>query len=61
MTWYVIERTKLGAYLLAATRIRNLVQAFALRALMVTLTYGFGVALAAFCRRAGGAVIHVTR
>ena len=48
-TWYVIERTKLGAYLRAATENATLVQAFGVNVpRMVTLTYGFGVALAAF-------------
>jgi branched-chain amino acid transport system permease protein len=47
-TWYVIERTKLGAYLRAATENPALVQAFGINVpRMVTLTYGFGVALAA--------------
>ncbi|MFI4902221.1 MAG: branched-chain amino acid ABC transporter permease [Burkholderiales bacterium] len=47
-TWYVIERTKLGAYLRAATENATLVQAFGVNVpRMVTLTYGFGVALAA--------------
>jgi branched-chain amino acid transport system permease protein len=46
-TWYVIERTKLGAYLRAATENPALVQAFGINVpRMVTLTYGFGVALA---------------
>jgi branched-chain amino acid transport system permease protein len=44
----VIERTKLGAYLRAATENPSLVQAFGINVpRMVTLTYGFGVALAA--------------
>jgi branched-chain amino acid transport system permease protein len=44
----VIERTKLGAYLRAATENPSLVQAFGVNVpRMVTLTYGFGVALAA--------------
>jgi branched-chain amino acid transport system permease protein len=48
-TWYVIERTKLGAYLRAATERPQLVQAFGVNVpRMITLTYGFGVALAAF-------------
>jgi len=48
-TWYVIERTKLGAYLRAGTENPALVQAFGVNVpRMVTLTYGFGVALAAF-------------
>jgi branched-chain amino acid transport system permease protein len=47
-TWYVIERTKLGAYLRAATENPALVQAFGVNVpRMITLTYGFGVALAA--------------
>jgi len=48
-TWIVIERTKLGAYLRAATENPALVQAFGINVpLLITLTYGFGVALAAF-------------
>ena len=48
-TWYVIERTKLGSYLRAATENRALVQAFGINVpRMIMLTYGFGVALAAF-------------
>jgi branched-chain amino acid transport system permease protein len=48
-TWYVIERTKLGSYLRAGTENPRLVQAFGVNVpLMITLTYGFGVALAAF-------------
>jgi branched-chain amino acid transport system permease protein len=47
-TWFLIERTKLGAYLRAATENPVLVQAFGINVpLLVTLTYGFGVALAA--------------
>jgi branched-chain amino acid transport system permease protein len=47
-TWFVIERTKLGAYLRAATENPQLVQAFGINVpRMITLTYGFGVALAA--------------
>ena len=47
-TWYVIERTKLGAYLRAATENPTLVRAFGINVpRMITLTYGFGVALAA--------------
>jgi branched-chain amino acid transport system permease protein len=48
-TWFVIERTKLGAYLRAGTENAQLTQAFGVNVpLMVTLTYGFGVALAGF-------------
>jgi branched-chain amino acid transport system permease protein len=47
-TWYLIERTRLGAYLRAATENPALVQAFGINVpRMVTLTYGFGVGLAA--------------
>jgi branched-chain amino acid transport system permease protein len=47
-TWFVIERTKLGSYLRAATENPQLVQAFGINVpRMITLTYGFGVALAA--------------
>src|SRR5712672_3547716 len=46
-TWFVIERTRLGSYLRAATENAALVQAFGINVpRMVTLTYGFGVALA---------------
>ena len=48
-TWFVIERTRLGGYLRAATENPQLVQAFGINVpRMITLTYGFGVALAAF-------------
>ena len=47
-TWFVIERTKLGAYLRAATENPALVQAFGVNVpRMITLTYGAGVGLAA--------------
>ncbi|TCT03958.1 branched-chain amino acid ABC transporter permease [Aquabacter spiritensis] len=47
-TWFVIERTKLGSYLRAATEKPDLVQAFGIDVpRMITLTYGFGVGLAA--------------
>ena len=48
-TWFVIERTRLGAYLRAATENPTLVRAFGINVpRMITLTYGFGVSLAAF-------------
>ncbi|WP_454914763.1 branched-chain amino acid ABC transporter permease [Xanthobacter sediminis] len=48
LTWFVIERTKLGSYLRAATERPDLVQAFGIDVpRMITLTYGFGVGLAA--------------
>ena len=47
-TWFVIERTRLGAYLRAGTENPKLTQAFGINVpLMITLTYGFGVGLAA--------------
>jgi branched-chain amino acid transport system permease protein len=47
-TWFMIERTKLGSYLRAATENAALTQAFGINVpRMVTLTYGFGVGLAA--------------
>ncbi len=48
-TWFVIEKTRLGAYLRAATENPTLTQAFGINVpLLITLTYGFGVGLAAF-------------
>jgi branched-chain amino acid transport system permease protein len=48
-SWLVIERTRLGAYLRAGTENPRLLQAFGVNVpLMFTITYGFGVALAAF-------------
>lgn len=48
-TWFLIEKTRLGSYLRAATENPEMVSAFGINVpLLVTLTYGFGVALAAF-------------
>lgn len=48
-TWLLIEKTKLGAYLRAATENSTMVQAFGVNVpVLLTLTYGLGVALAAF-------------
>jgi branched-chain amino acid transport system permease protein len=47
-TWYAIERTRLGAYLRAGTENPKIVEAFGINVpVMMTLTYGFGSALAA--------------
>ncbi|MEN9294556.1 MAG: branched-chain amino acid ABC transporter permease [Burkholderiaceae bacterium] len=47
--WYLIEKTKLGNYLRAGTENPKLLQALGINVpLMITLTYGFGVGLAAF-------------
>lgn len=59
-TWYVIEKTKLGAYLRAGTENPKLVEAFGINVpLMVTLTYGFGVALAGFAGVLAAPIIQV--
>jgi branched-chain amino acid transport system permease protein len=59
-TWFVIERTKLGAYVRAGTENPKLVEAFGVNVpLMVTLTYGFGVALAGFAGVLAAPIIQV--
>ena len=48
-SWFVIERTRLGSYLRAGTENPRLLQSFGVNVpMMLTLTYGFGVALAGF-------------
>jgi branched-chain amino acid transport system permease protein len=60
-TWFVIEKTKLGAYLRAGTENPKLVEAFGINVpRMVTLTYGFGVALAGLAGVLAAPVINVT-
>ncbi|WP_369655451.1 branched-chain amino acid ABC transporter permease [Variovorax sp. V213] len=60
-TWYAIEKTRLGAYLRAGTENPRLVEAFGVNVpLMVTLTYGFGVALAAFAGVLAAPVIQIS-
>ena len=60
-TWFVIEKTKLGAYLRAGTENPKLVEAFGINVpVMVTLTYGFGVALAGFAGVLAAPIINVT-
>ena len=60
-TWYVIEKTKLGAYLRAGTENPRLVEAFGINVpVMVTLTYAFGAALAAFAGVLAAPVYQVT-
>ena len=60
-TWFVIERTRLGAYLRAATENPQLVQAFGINVpRMITLTYGFGVALAALAGVMAGPIYQVS-
>lgn len=61
LTWFVIEKTRLGAYLRAGTENPRLVEAFGINVpLMVTLTYGFGVGLAAFAGVLAAPVMQVT-
>jgi branched-chain amino acid transport system permease protein len=60
-TWFAIERTKLGSYLRAATENPKLVQAFGINVpRMITLTYGFGVALAALAGVLAAPIYHVS-
>jgi len=61
LSWYVIEQTKLGVYLRAGTENPKLLQAFGVNVpLMFTVTYGFGVALAAFAGVMAAPVYQVT-
>ncbi|MFO8140810.1 MAG: branched-chain amino acid ABC transporter permease [Marinobacter sp.] len=60
-TWFVIEKTKLGAYLRAGTEDSQLMQGFGINVpLLVSLTYGFGVALAAFAGVLAAPIYSVT-
>jgi len=60
-TWFVIEKTRLGGYLRAATENPQLVQAFGINVpRMITLTYGFGVALAALAGVMAGPIYQVS-
>ncbi len=60
-TWFLIERTRLGAYLRAGTENAKLVQAFGVNVpLMVMLTYGAGAALAALAGVLAAPIVQVT-
>jgi branched-chain amino acid transport system permease protein len=60
-TWYLIERTRLGAYLRAGTENAPLVQAFGVNVpLMVMLTYGAGAGLAALAGVLAAPIIQVS-
>ncbi|MGC4396458.1 branched-chain amino acid ABC transporter permease [Hydrogenophaga crocea] len=60
-TWFLIERTRLGAYLRAGTENPRLVEAFGVNVpLMVMLTYAFGVALAGFAGVLAAPVMQVS-
>ena len=59
-TWFVIERTRLGAYLRAGTENAPLVQAFGINVpVMVMCTYGAGAALAALAGVLAAPIIQV--
>ncbi|MBI1625508.1 branched-chain amino acid ABC transporter permease [Comamonas suwonensis] len=60
-TWFVIEKTRIGAYLRAGTENPRLVEAFGVNVpVMITLTYAFGAALAAFAGVLAAPVYQVT-
>ena len=60
-TWFLIERTKLGSYLRAGTENPQLLQSFGVNVpLLLTLTYGFGVALAGFAGVLAAPIIQVS-
>lgn len=60
-TWYLIERTRLGAYLRAGTENSALVQTFGVNVpMMVMLTYGAGAALAALAGVLAAPIIQVS-
>lgn len=61
LTWFVIERTRIGAYLRAGTENAPIVEAFGINVpLMVTLTYAAGAALAAFAGVLAAPVVQVS-
>ncbi|EMP57340.1 transmembrane ABC transporter protein [Marinobacter santoriniensis NKSG1] len=60
-TWFMIEKTKLGAYLRAGTEDAQLMQGFGINVpLLISLTYGFGVMLAAFAGVLAAPIYSVT-
>ncbi|KAG1170267.1 hypothetical protein G6F35_017237 [Rhizopus arrhizus] len=60
-TWYLFERTRLGAMLRAGTENPKLLQAFGVNVpVMITLTYGFGVALAGFAGVLAAPVLQIS-
>lgn len=60
LTWFIIERTRLGSYLRAGTENAKLVQSFGVNVpVMISLTYGAGVALAAFAGVLAAPVIQI--
>ncbi|MGP4845509.1 branched-chain amino acid ABC transporter permease [Marinobacter sp. 1Y8] len=60
-TWFMIEKTKLGSYLRAGTEDAQLMQGFGINVpLLISLTYGFGVMLAAFAGVLAAPIYSVT-
>lgn len=60
-TWFIIEKTKLGSYLRAGTEDSQMMQGFGINVpLLVSLTYGFGVMLAAFAGVLAAPIYSVT-
>lgn len=60
-TWFMIEKTRLGSILRAGTENSKLVEAFGINIpLMITLTYGFGVALAGFAGVLAAPILQVS-
>jgi branched-chain amino acid transport system permease protein len=61
VTWYVIEKTRLGALLRAGTENPRLVEAFGVNVpLMISLTFGFGVGLAGFAGVLAAPILQVS-
>jgi branched-chain amino acid transport system permease protein len=59
--WFVIEKTRIGAYLRAGTENPQMLQAFGINVpIMFTVTYGYGVALAAFAGVMAAPIYQVT-
>ncbi|WP_297796315.1 branched-chain amino acid ABC transporter permease [uncultured Marinobacter sp.] len=60
-TWFMIEKTKLGSYLRAGTEDAQLMQGFGINVpLLISLTYGFGVMIAAFAGVLAAPIYSVT-
>lgn len=60
-TWFIIEKTRLGALLRAGTENPKLVEAFGINVpLMISLTFGFGVALAGFAGVLAAPILQVS-
>ena len=61
LTWFIIEKTRLGALLRAGTENPKLVEAFGVNVpLMISLTFGFGVGLAGFAGVLAAPILQVS-